>query len=671
MLSLKNRSLVQGSYTACLALLMGSTAATLPAYAQEETTLLERLVISAAGGAVSLYDAPASVTVLSSEEIEKMPAETLQQVLAQAQGVSINHSGNNEKVQIRGLGERYTLFLIDGKRVSSAPNLFRGNDFDSGWMPVSSIERIEIVRGPMSSLYGSDAIGGVINIITKRAADKLTGSIVTEYTFQENDKSGNYWRTGAHLAGPIIEDVLSFSLAASWDHREADASDINAPHTIWNGDPIPGFLMSDNKYLSAGLDFTPDDQNKIDLDYDYSYRTRDGVPMDRQALSLSHSGDYDFGTTELKIWGDRVHNFYGHGNVTKVDQPNTAYNANIDGKVVLPLDVALAQTLTIGGSYNYQRIDDAFVLTGAQTSEVFQVAAFVEDEFRITDDLFLTLGNRVDYHEDFGLHNSPRAYVVYHPVDNFTIRGGVSSAFKAPTLLESSPNWYQISCGGGCNLIGSSDLKPETSVSGEFGVAYDDGTWGTGVTLFYNQLTDMIPFPPARTADPIEAATFSNFVGVDSNGNLLFSYENIDSAVTKGIEAFVTYNPNDQWSLAFNYTYTDSKATSGVERPLAFKPPHVFNATLGWHPTDDLSFSLAVNHYSSQYTWVPTSGDLTRASMAEAYTTVDLGASYTVNNNLTLTAAIHNVLDAQVFRENSDNFNVDGRRFTLSARAQF
>ncbi|SMH36146.1 TonB-dependent receptor domain-containing protein [Mesorhizobium australicum] len=648
---------------ASLALAVAMTSA---AVAQEAPTELQRLVITASGGAVEEKDAPASITVLTAEQIEKMPAQDVRQLLAKVEGITIGRAGNMNTIQIRGLGQRYTLFLVDGKRVNSAPNLFRGNDYDSDWVPLDAIERIEVVRGPMSSLYGSDAIGGVINIITKKSADAWHGSVTAEYIAQQNRKAGNSWRTGFFVSGPLSEKV-GLKLYGSWDRREADDPSINPNSSL------PGFTESDNKYIDGTVTWRPNDSNEIDLNYGYSHRNHDDFPLDRHSVGLTHRGDYDFGTTELKLWGDRVHNYRGHGNTLGVDQPNTAYNAGIDGKVVLPLDYLKPQTLTVGASYRYQGIEDPYVLTGGgdTSSSVWQAALFVEDEIRFTDDFAVTLGNRLDVHENFGVHNSPRAYGVYHFTEAFTLKGGWSSAFKAPTLLENSPNWQQISCGGGCYLIGSTDLEPETSNSFELGVNYEDERWTAGVTAFRNDLKNMIPFPPNRTSDPITAPDYPNFVGFTPDGKPIFTYENVDRARTQGIEAKIALRAFDTWTFTANYTYLDARNLSGAERPLAYQPEHSANFGVEWQATEKLNLALNVSYVGDQYTYVPSNGNMASASKMDAFVTADIVGKYDFNERFTVRAGVLNIADKRVTRTISDDFNVDGRRFFFSATGRF
>lgn len=643
----------------------------LAAQAQEETFTLDQIVVTASGGATDLRDAPASVTVVTEEDIARTPATDVADVLSRVEGVSINRTGNQETVQIRGLPERYTLFLVDGKRVNSDPNLFRGNAFDSGWVPLDAIERIEVVRGPMSSLYGSDAIGGVINIITKPVSDEWHGSLTADYTLAQDRDAGDAWSTGFFVTGPIVDDTLGFKLYGNISHRDASDDDYN-PVPEGGGDPWPGFSEQNDRFLHGTVSWAPNASNTVDLDLGYEEQEEGDFPLNRFDYGLTHYGDYEFGTTEFRLYGDRIENEYGHGNVAGVDQPNTAYNRGAEGRVVLPIDGSLPQTLTLGAQYLYQQIDDDYVLTGNGNSSVWQTALYFEDEIAIGNDFLLTLGTRVDNHEKFGDYWSPRVYGVYHLTGALTVKGGWAQAFKAPTLLENSSNWDQISCGGGCFLRGDDDLQPETGDNYEVGVVYDQGPFGLTATLFRNDLDDVIQFPPARTSDPVEAATYSNFVGFTADGLPVFTFENIDSARTQGLEAAASYEVTEAVTLRANYTYLDGRNTSGgLDIPLAYNPEHSGHVAVEWQASDALFTSLTINYVGEQYTYVPPTGEMENAVEAAAYTTADLMASYDLGANFTAQAGILNVFDETIERDLADDFNLEGRRFYVSLTGRF
>lgn len=139
----------------------------------------------------------------------------------------------------------------------------------------------------------------------------------------------------------------------------------------------------------------------------------------------------------------------------------------------MPL-TAINQFLTVGGEWRHDKLSDAVNLTGGTSSKTSasQYALFVEDEWRIFEPLALTTGVRMDDHETYGEHWSPRAYLVYNAADTVTVKGGWATAFKAPSLLQLSPDWTSNSCRGACKIVGSPDLKPETSESWELGLYY-------------------------------------------------------------------------------------------------------------------------------------------------------------------------------------------------------
>ncbi|QUS57785.1 TonB-dependent receptor domain-containing protein [Pseudovibrio brasiliensis] len=670
--ALKNGLFCKKTQTNALNLLLVSTALTCSTAAvAQENNLLDEVVVTASASEVTYKNAPASISVITAEELENQGAKDVRSLLESVEGLTFNRAGNQSKVQIRGLNENYTLFLIDGKRVTSAPNAFRGNDYDSGWVPLEAVERIEIVRGPMSSLYGSDAIGGVVNIITKKETEEWHGSLTTEYTLQENRKSGDYGRTGFNVSGPLLKDKLFMRTYGSWDFRRQDSGSLNPDSP--SGGANAGFAKSDNKYIDTTVTWDVNEENSLDFNAGYSKRTHDKTTLDRFSGGITHHGSYEFGETELRAFGDRIENSYGHGNTSGKNEPNTAYNFTGDGKVSFDADFVVPQFITIGATYQHQSLEDKHVLTGEGGSynSIWQASAFLEDRFEISDSFEVTLGGRLDRHERFGWNASPRVYGVYHLTDALTFKGGWSSSFKAPTLLQLSPGWQQISCGGNCYLVGAEDLNPEVGSSFEAGFKYDEAKWSAGITGFHNTIKDMIPFPPARTPDAVAAKNFSNYVGETPDGKPIFKFQNIEEARTMGVEASLTVRPIDKLTVFANYTYLDAKNISADNAPLAFQPKHSANIKLDYAFSEKLSFALSANYVGEQYTWIPADGNTTFASKVDGYITADFSGRYDVSENFTLRAGVMNIADNQILKEDGDAFNVDGRRYFISGTTRF
>ena len=165
---------------------------------------LEKIVVTASGTVRMLKEAPASISVLDKEDLSERFYRDLTDAMTDIPGVIVTGGGDREDISLRGMGSQYTLILVDGQRQSSRetrPNS-DGPGVEGAWIPpLSAIERIEVIRGPMSSLYGSDAIGGVINIITSKTPDAWRGEVRLDATLQEDSDSGNQYQTTFFTAG--------------------------------------------------------------------------------------------------------------------------------------------------------------------------------------------------------------------------------------------------------------------------------------------------------------------------------------------------------------------------------------------------------------------------------------------------------------------------------------
>lgn len=629
------------------------------------------IVVTASSIKQTLITAPASISVVNEEQLHERPARDLTEVLDRVEGVTINRSGNQRTIQMRGLNSAYTLFMIDGKRVNSTNAMFRGNDFDAGWVPIEAIQRVEVVRGPMSSLYGSDAIGGVVNIITKPVGESWSGTVSADYILQEDGDAGDAYKTGFFAAGPLMGDKLGLKLYGGYNRRLKDG-DIN------NSPTLTGFRDKHEEYLDGTLVWNPAEGHEVTGNYGYNRLTHDNFPMERQSYALTHKGEYGFGNSQLRYSGDRIENEVG--NVTGQTNPNKAENDQIDGRFTLPLDNWF-QTATVGAEWRRQSLKDPANLRGLPgtagynqdpTTQVDQHAFFIEDEIRFTEDLRLTIGDRYDDHENFGGHHSPRGYVVWQVADGFTVKSGISKAFRAPTLLQNSPKWGSVSCGSatvGCYIIGSDELKPETATSKEAGLRYDSADLSAGVTLFETDLKNMIDIT-SRTANRTQAPSYSNFVGFLPDGRPIFRYQNISKVHTRGVESNVGYRFDPAWDVAVNYTWLESRNRSNpVEIPMIYQPKHSWNATVNWQPTDALKFYVSGNYVGRQYLQVSTNSAYNITQ--KGYANFDLGGSYSLNDTLTVRAGVLNIADKQLIRETSTEYNEDGRRFFFAVTQKF
>ncbi|MGG8471881.1 catecholate siderophore receptor CirA [Rahnella sp. PAMC25617] len=638
-------------------------AAAMPVMAEDTSEVKEKedqMVVTASSIEQNLKDAPASISVITREDLQKKPVQNLKDVLKDVPGVQItNESDNRQGVSIRGLGSGYTLILVDGKRVNSRNAVFRHNDFDLSWIPAESIERIEVVRGPMSSLYGSDALGGVVNIITRKVGTKWHGTLSADTTVQEHRDRGDSGNGNFFASGPLVDDLLGVKVYGALGKREKDQASSASGST---GQPrIEGYT---SRNANVEFSLTPDEDQDITFGYGMDRQDRDSDTLDknrieRENYSLGHNGRWGLANTELRFYGENIEN--------KNAETITSKNNSLDGKVVIPLG-DYNQFLTFGGEYRNDKLEDGVNMKNGGSTQANQYALFLEDEWRMFENLALTGGVRMDDHENYGVNWSPRAYLVYNATDTVTMKGGWASAFKAPSLLQLSPDWQSTSCRGSCNVVGSKDLKAETSESVEFGLYYagqegllEDVT--ASATVFQNDIDDMITV--IRTANRSLAPTYQNFAGFDASGNPIFQYYNVNKARIRGLETELGLPLTDQLNLKLNYTYNDARDLSnGGNKPLSELPFHTSNATLDWKPVDAWSFYLSANYKGKSRT--VTDGNATPGG----YTIWNTGGSYAVNKAVKIRAGVLNLTDKDLNRDDY-SYNEDGRRYFAAVDYSF
>lgn len=281
---------------------------------QTEDEHIEEVVVTASGLSQRLVDAPASISVVSGVELQKRPYLTLIDAVRELEGVDVGETSDKtgqRTISMRGMGSDYTLLLIDGKRQNNHgdiyPNSFGGNQFNH-IPPLETIERIEVIRGPASTLYGADALGGVVNIITRKTAERWTGSFTAGHSLQENTAFGTDTTYDIAVNGPLIPGVLGLALRGSRYERDASQPEYEViydpagePHERALGFGGGGKTV-DNINLSAGftLNWQPSATQGLSFDYDVSEQEYDNTPYHNNLGTLT----YPLGTVDniASIW---------------------------------------------------------------------------------------------------------------------------------------------------------------------------------------------------------------------------------------------------------------------------------------------------------------------------------------------------------------------------------
>lgn len=617
---------------------------------------LNTVVVTATGFEQEIKDAPASISVVTREDIENKAYTNIDDALSGIPGVILTGGGNKKDISIRGMSASYTLILVDGKRQSSRetrPNS-DGPGVESNWTPpLSAIERIEVIRGPMSSLYGSDAMGGVINIITRKVPTQWAGEIRTEGTVQQHDHSGKAYQHNFYLGGPIKNDLLGLQIYGKYGKRMEDQI-------------LNGYRGTENTDVTAKLALTPNKDHDIQLEVSRD-RQKNQTSPGKTLASKTASADQDYREDKTSLshtgrWGWATSQSYIQLEDSKNLTRDMAFKQwDVQSSWIVPL---ASHVITAGASYNNQTLHDKEPeMTGRGSRldlERYQWALFAEDEWRIVDPFALTGGLRYDKSETFGSHLSPRLYGVWHVNNAWTVKGGVSTGFKVPNIRYVSTGMVQQSKGG--NIYGNPDLKPEKSISEELALLYNNDEFSGSATLFNNQFKDKL--------NRIRCTTAACASDISISGRPATMNVNVDDAITRGMELGGKWILREGISLNASYTYTKSEQKSGQYKgkPLNQLPKHMISLGADWRVNDKVNTWAKVTYRGEESQ--PTTTPSASTNVAPSYTFVDLGGSYKLNKTATIYAGIYNLFDKQV---NYDEYAYveDGRRFTVGMTIGF
>ncbi|HEV7336020.1 MAG TPA: TonB-dependent receptor [Bosea sp. (in: a-proteobacteria)] len=620
---------------ACL-LLAGTSLNPLAVRAQAgpETIRLDEVVVSATGTPTPAREVASSVTVITADQIQREQRRTLPQALAAVPGlniVQIGGPGGQTSVFMRGTNSNHVKVLIDGIDANdpSTPN----RSFDFGSMLTNDIERIEVLRGPQSGLYGADALGGVISITTKRGEGppKLTASA----------EAGSYgtFNQAFGLSGGDDRFNYAFSIA----HLKSDSTPVTPPNLV-----PPGRRINPNSYdnwnYSARLGFKLTDTLSLNWVGRYSdgylLSTGDsGFPSVPNAYRSSQSYKQAFTRGELVFdpFDGRFVNRFG---IAYTNQDRSNRSPNAAGILGLPTDnlgertkydwrgdlkLMEGQMLVMGLQYENERLESRSL-----TASNGNTGAFVELQSNWSERFFTVANIRRDEDETFGGHTTYRlAPTFIVPGTETKLKASYGTGFKAPTLSQrfsdSRPAF---------NFYGNPNLKPEESRGYDIGFEQPllDNKLQIGATWFHNDIDNLILTNAART-----------------------SYTNIGRAQTKGVESFVALELSPQFKIRADYTFTLAKDET-ANQELLRRPRHKASLTANWIPIENLNLSATLIYVGDR---VDGNRDFSISRMrAPGAAIVNIAAEYKASEKLTVFGRVDNLFDKRY--ENPVGFLVPG-----------
>lgn len=560
---------------------------------------LNPVVVTGSGHHQRLKSTATPVHVLSSQEIREQGISTFDGALTRMMPqVSMSPSSMGTFLRLNGLGNKYILILINGQKLTGDIS----NNVDLNRINMSRVKRIEVLDGAASSLYGSDAIAGVINIITDQPTQNLIS--VTSDT-----------RVSGH--GQLTENVTldiyknGFGSYTSFSHDRADSyrnndleyvkgSDTETQQTI-----APLFTGYRSNIIGQKFTYSPIEQLALNAGLDYSYKITDR-PETRQDITggtdyemrykgfrWNVGGIYKF-TAKNSLQANFTVDRFRYGKQYDVETKSYAVGDYVqskkqlmmDGEVKAILGLTKNSTTIFGADW---RKDYLAATSGDIDKNVYSIAAYAQHEHKLFKDFTATLGLRLTHHETFNNHLTPKVALMYAP-GNFRFRATYSAGFRAPGLDELYYHYFSVNRGKAQISFGNQDLSPEKSNYFSLNAEYRDEVIAVSVTGYLNRINDMVVKQNVKIDDTSLAMLRKEFPEMTDDQAAKLEqyalYQNSDKGDVKGVQLNVSANIFQGFNLSTNYVYTYARTKSGEEwTPLERSIRHAATIAANYHHT--------------------------------------------------------------------------------------
>jgi vitamin B12 transporter len=579
---------------------------------------IQPLVITATRVPTPLVEVASSMTVVTAADIEARQERTFADVLKDVPGLNVVQTGGPggvTSVFMRGTNSNHTKVLVDGIDISDPSN--STGAFDFGQLLTQDIERVEVLRGPQSGLYGSDAIGGVINVITRSGSGPLQLTAALE---------GGSFDT-FNQAGTVSGSQDAFHYSASVSHFHAGSVpvtplDLLQPGEARNNDYDDNLTLSTKlglnvtptfdlglvaRYSDIHLDTTGENFSFLPPYAGYPAPDQTSAATDEYFARLTaHLNSFD-GFLDQTLGLADTHDR------TSTVQPQTpaALNTGERRKADWQANLRFAseEILVLGAEYERDEIDEPL------SANVHIASGYGELQSQLGEHWFSALNVRYDDNSRFGDKVTYRFAPAWVIADTDTkLKASVGTGFKAPTLSELYQDFPP-------SFFANPNLKPESStgydLGFEQGIVHD--VLRVGMTWYYNHIRDLIT--------------------TDVTGT---TYANIGRATTQGIESFLSYSPLKALTLRLDYTFTEA-SDDVLHQELLRRPKHKASFDASWQATGAWQWNLDVLWVG---TWVDGNRDFSIPRLdAPGYTTVNLATTYDLTQHLALFGRIDNLFD--------------------------
>ncbi|WP_304118025.1 TonB-dependent siderophore receptor [Phascolarctobacterium succinatutens] len=707
-------------------------------------------VVTATKTQLEKKEVPQSVEVITEQKIKELGAYSVQDALRLANNIDVQDNGmTGNQVQMRGNSTMHTLILVDGKRMAAENTQSSQNAYELKRINISDVERIEIIRSNGSALYGSDAIGGVINIITKKST---TPSIsVNMHTGTKDEASSFLYSSGKQgklslKLGGGIEKIRKIDSGVYKSYSKNSNTGV-----ITSTDASTTNMYGTRRFLNTGLNYAFDDNHSLDFDmnfmreqlksYGWNSMASDytetqmttmlafirkqaiaggapaaivnsqafvnrllaqGYTMEQLNASMpdpttiqkypqlsSHFYDNTRSDYSLGYNGkDGKHDYNFRTYFSELRKENTSWykNLNTNANKFVDFDQNNYKQLVVEGKDSYNMDDKNTLTFGAEykkdimngthlkgsgtdrhditvngksktASEVSSetAAVYLQDELKVGDKLLVIPAIRIDHHDSFGTHTSPKLGATYKLSENARLKANWGKGYRAPTLYELYAQMEKVGMAPmPVNVIGNPDLQPEESTNFDFGFEAEKGKANGKVTYYHNKIKNMID---GGDYDPVKLA--QNIIWTE--------YMNRGEVEISGLESEIGYNFDEHWSVRGVYNYLDAKDLETGDR-LAYRARH--NGLIQLTYTDAKENPLTVNLYNRYYfNYHQSNSDGYQQDYS--YSTTGLTVSKQFNKNYRVYAGVDNIFNKSFLYDTYHTYSIDGRTWRVGAEMTF
>ena len=558
---------------------------------------LNPVFVTGSGHHQRLKSTATPVHVLSAQEISEQGITTFDGALTRMMPqVSMAPSSMGTFLRLNGLGNKYILILINGQKLNGDIS----NNVDLNRINMARVKRIEVLDGAASSLYGSDAIAGVINIITDQPTQDLvsitSGTRVSGHGIFTENVTLDIYKNG-------FGSYTSFSHDRANSYRNNDLEYVKGSDTETQPSIAPLFTGYRSNLVGQKFTYAPNQHLALNAGFDYSYKitsrpeTRDDITggtdyeMRYKGLRWNLGGIYKF-TSRNSLQANFVVDRFRYGKEYDVetktyqigDYVQSKKQRMMDGEVKAILGLTTNSTTIFGADW---RQDNLTATSGNINEKAYTLAAYAQHEMKFLKDFTATLGLRLTHHETFNNHLTPKVALMYAPGE-FRFRATYSAGFRAPGLDELYYHYYSVNRGKPQISFGNQDLNPEKSHYFSLNAEYRTQMLAVSLTGFINRINDMVVKENIPVDDASLVMLKREFPEMtDEEASKLVSYalyQNSDKGDVKGVQLNVSANLFPGFNFSTNYAYTYARTKSGEEwTPLERSIRHTATIAANYH----------------------------------------------------------------------------------------